>query len=70
MKKEYIVELTEKEADELMNDHWVRELVRCKDCREAEDHKEEFQKHPFRCRWRCGFNDGNFFCARGDRKDG
>ena len=33
MKKEYFVELREEEADELMNDHWVGELVRCKDCR-------------------------------------
>jgi hypothetical protein len=33
MKKEYIVELTEEEADELMDEHCVGELVRCKDCR-------------------------------------
>lgn len=32
MKKEYIVELREEEADELMDEHWVGELVRCKDC--------------------------------------
>ena len=35
MKKEYIVELREEEADELMDDHWVGELVRCKDCEDA-----------------------------------
>jgi len=33
MKKEYIVELTEKEADEFMDEHWVGELVRCKNCK-------------------------------------
>lgn len=33
MKKECIVELREEEADELMDEHWVGELVRCKDCR-------------------------------------
>lgn len=32
MKKEYVVELSEEEADELMDEHWVGELVRCKDC--------------------------------------
>lgn len=33
MKKAYIVELKEKEAGELMNEHWVGELVQCKDCK-------------------------------------
>ena len=33
MKKDYIVDLTEEEADELMDEHWVGELVRCKDCK-------------------------------------
>lgn len=33
MKKEYIVELREEEADELMDEHWVGELVRCKYCK-------------------------------------
>ena len=33
MKKDYIVELREEEANELMDDHWVGELVRCKDCK-------------------------------------
>ena len=32
MNKEYIVELREEEANELMEEHWVGELVRCKDC--------------------------------------
>ena len=41
MKKEYIVELREEEADELMEEHWVGELVRCKDCKhwDADEHE-------------------------------
>ena len=31
-KKEYIVELKEEEADELMSEHWISELVRCREC--------------------------------------
>ena len=35
MKKDYIVELREEEAeaDKLINAHWVGELIRCKDCK-------------------------------------
>ena len=33
MNKEYIVELREEEANELMEEHWVGELVLCKDCK-------------------------------------
>ncbi len=33
MKKEYVVELSEEEADELMNEHWVGELIRCGVCK-------------------------------------
>ena len=44
MKKDYIVELREEEADELMDDHWVGELVRCKDCKyyEQKEHWANF----------------------------
>ena len=38
MKKDYIVELREEKADELMDVHWVGELVRCKDCKHAKLH--------------------------------
>lgn len=62
MKKEYIVELREEEADELMDDHWVGELVRCKDC------KKRYKRS-------CGYfyADGrimcdDWFCADGERK--
>ena len=37
MKKEYIVELREEEADKLMDEHWVGWLVRCKDCKKHGD---------------------------------
>ena len=67
MKKDYIVELREEEADELMNDHWVGVLVRCEDCKWAEisdsqhtwcDHVD----HEF-----C--HDNDWFCADGERKE-
>ena len=61
-KKEYIVELREEEADELMDEHWVGELVRCKDCKHY-DHETQ------------SCNDGldgiflpDWFCADGERK--
>ena len=67
MKKDYIVELREKEADELMNDHWVGELVRCKDCKYGE---------PWGVLIGCGTAKGfgithkpDWFCADGERKD-
>ena len=47
-----------------------QELVRCKDCKKATDHSYEFSKQPYHCRWRGGFNDGDWFCAGGVRKDG
>ena len=63
MKKEYVVELSEEEADELMDEHWVGELVRCKDC-----------KH-----WRkatCSAGAGlafpppeDWFCADGEKRE-
>lgn len=56
MKKEYIVELTEEEADELMDEHWVGELVRCKDCK----HEETC------CRRRT--DNPEWFCADGERR--
>lgn len=72
MKKEYIVELREEEADELMDEHWVGDLVRCKDC----VHKGKVEKcvlaaiaaeksYPL-------FmldNRGEWFCADGERRE-
>jgi len=67
MKKDYIVELREEEADELMDDHWVGELVHCKDC-----------KHWYPLTKTCNNVDGaccqsyvadDWFCADGVKKD-
>ena len=64
MKKDYIVELHEEEADELMDDHWVGELVRCKDCK---------RRGTYDCPVYVG-GDGmssepdDWFCADGERK--
>ena len=63
MKKEYIVELREEEADELMDEHWVGELVRCKDCKHwnAEDHDCNVKVGWFAC-------GADYFCADGERR--
>ena len=57
MKKDYIVELREEEANELMDDHWVGELVRCKDCRRNMMCEITIDKPK------------DWFCADGERKD-
>ena len=61
MKKDYIVELRDEEADELMDDHWVGELVRCKDCK----HWEQSNGH---CPFNSIFTNEEWFCADGERK--
>lgn len=76
MKKEYIVELREEEADELMDEHWVGELVRCKDCRQAVLTTSGEVKY---CKFLQGdedgtyggdplYSDGDFYCAAGERR--
>lgn len=85
MKKEYIVELTEEEADELMDEHWVEELVRCKDCkhRPKEPNLETFEngfdiefpegsKCPCQCsgdEYYSWYPEDDWYCANGERKD-
>lgn len=69
MKKEYIVELREEEADELMDEHWVSELVRCKDCKNAVvyDGNEVICTHID-----SNGNDkhsNDWFCADGERRE-
>ena len=59
MKKEYIVELTEEEADELMAEHWVGEVIRCKDCK-------HYMTIHCTCDGCCISDD--WFCADGVRK--
>ena len=60
MIKEYIVELREEEADELMNEHWVGELVRCKDCK----HWKQQTGH---CPYNSIFTHSEWFCADGEK---
>ena len=66
MKKEYIVELREEEADELMEEHWVGEIVRCKDCKflSSPPGSVMFCEHIHK------FVDADWFCADGEHKDG
>ena len=59
MKKEYIVELTEEEADELMDEHWVEELVRCKNCK-------HYMTINCSCNGYCDSDD--WFCPDGERR--
>ena len=66
MKKEYIVELTEAEADGIMDEHWIGELVRCNDCkhRDPEDHKCDCGHD---IQWQLPRAD-DWFCADGKRR--
>ena len=57
-KKEYIVELKEEEADELMSEHWVSKLVRCKDCKRKDT--LSCPKAPKR--------PDDWYCADGERR--
>lgn len=61
MKKEYIVELREEEADELMDEHWVGDLVRCKECK-------HYKTIHCTCDGCCISDD--WYCADGERKEG
>ena len=61
MKKDYIVELREEEADELMDDHWVGELVRCNGCKYLNTPANGV---PF-CKRIKKFVDTDWFCADG-----
>ena len=66
MKKDYIVELREEEADELMDDHWVGELVRCKDCKWFH---QGFNNEGRCLRHDSDFHEPDWFCADGEPKD-
>ena len=72
MKKEYIVELREEEADELMDEHWVGELVRCKDCVHwipgIITDKDDFIRP--RCKRNCGGWSSDDYCSCAERKEG
>ena len=69
MKKEYIVELREEEADELMDEHWAGELVRCKDCKHQ--CSDRFYKDSISyvlCGKGHGWKPDDWFCADGERQ--
>ena len=70
MKKDYIVELREEEADELMDDHWVGELVRCKDCKHWISPGIGYKNADLgQCMGRGhGLQKSDWFCADGERK--
>ena len=86
MKKDYIVELREEEANELMDDHWVGELVRCKDCkhRPKEPNYKTYESgfdiefpEGSKCPCRCSgdgfyswYPEDDWFCADGERQEG
>jgi len=63
MKKEYVVELSEEEADELMEEHWVGELVRCKDCK-------HYNVKSLYCEYDLIWENRSpdWYCADGERK--
>lgn len=68
MKKDYIVELREEEADELMDDHWVGELVYCKDCKECYFASNRIQsEQTFACGKHGIDVTQDWFCADGER---
>ena len=73
MKKEYIIELREDEADELMEEHWVGELVRCKDCKWWENglcENDDVARKINDCGCYPDFRtDPDWFCKDGERSD-
>lgn len=43
-------------------------LIRCKECRYAEVDDPDFPRQNF-CHAGCGWNDAEFFCSYGERKE-
>ena len=44
-------------------------IVRCKDCKQGEIDDPDFPDQYY-CRAGCGWNNGGFYCAYGERKGG
>ena len=44
-------------------------VVRCKDCKQGEIDDPDFPDQYY-CRAGCGWNNGGFYCAYGERKGG
>ena len=71
MKKEYIVELREEEADELMDEHGVGELVRCKNCKHCYFASNRVpNERSYACEKHGLDIVPDWFCADGERKEG
>lgn len=66
MKKDYIVELREEEADELMDDHWVGELVLCKNCKHSGIDSTSYPH--YWCSALSVYREADGFCSDGERK--
>lgn len=47
----------------------VAPVVRCKDCKQGEVDDPDFPDEYY-CRAGCGWNNGDFYCAYGERKEG
>ena len=46
----------------------MNSIVRCKDCKHGEIDDPDFPNQYY-CHEGCGWNDGNFFCSYGERKE-
>ena len=47
----------------------VAPVVRCKDCKQGEVDDPDFPDEYY-CRAGCGWNNGDFYCSYGERKEG
>ena len=47
----------------------VVEVVRCRECKQGEIDDPDFPDEYY-CHAGCGWNKGDFYCARGERKEG
>ena len=47
----------------------VAPVVRCKDCKQGEVDDPDFPDQYY-CHAGCGWNNGDFYCAYGERKEG
>lgn len=45
------------------------EVVRCRNCKQGEVDDQDFPDEYY-CHAGCGWNNGDFYCAYGERKDG
>ena len=67
-KKDYVVELTEKEAYNFMDEHWVAELVRCENCQFYNEGQNEVDAW-MRCRLHNINTDQYQYCSWAVKKE-